>query len=230
MALHQVTSILKLFVDSADAAQWHLPPGCPRVQGVTTNPSIVLQAKLPVSLDGYCGLVQRAAALGVAELMLQLPQAGVPEAQHWLGVLQPLAVASGVQLTFKLPCHPDWADTLAAVQAAGLPSLLTGLSNPVQLLWAQERSATYVAPYIGRLQADGRDVWALLKACVAVQTAGGPKLLAASIKSSDVLAQLIAIGAYGATVRPEFAASLALDPLTIAAMAQFDADTRASLA
>jgi transaldolase len=200
------------------------------VHGITTNPSIVLQAKLPVSLEGYCGLVQRAGALGLPELMLQLPRPDLPEAQHWLGSLQALAATCGVQLTIKLPCHPDWAATLAAVQAAGLPTLLTGLSNPLQLLWAQERAATYVAPYIGRLQADGRDVWSLLEACVAVQSAGGPKLLAASIKTGDVLARLIAIGAYAATLRPEFAASLAQDPLTIAAIAQFDADTRTSLA
>jgi transaldolase len=219
---------LKLFLDSANAAHWRLPVGCPSVHGITTNPTIVLQAKLPVSLESYCCLVQRASELGVPALMLQLPRANVPEAKRWLGTLEPLAAASSVQLTIKLPCHPDWADTLAAVQAAGLPTLLTGLSNPMQLLWAQERAATYVAPYIGRLQADGRDVWALLDACVAVQQAGGPKLLAASIKTSDVLAKLIAIGAYAATVRPEFAASLAIDSLTTAAMAQFDMDTRTS--
>jgi transaldolase len=200
------------------------------VQGVTTNPSLVLQAGLPVSLDGYCGLVQRAGDAALPELMLQLPQADVALALSWLEKLQQVAASSHVHLTIKLPCHPDWAQTISAVQGAGAAVLLTGLSNPMQLLWAQERGADYVAPYVGRLQADGRDAWALLKACVAVQQAGGPKLLAASIKTSDVLAQLIAIGAYAVTVRPDFAAGLALDPLTTAAMAQFDADTAASLA
>jgi transaldolase len=221
---------LKLFLDSADAAQWRLPAGCPAVQGVTTNPSLVLQAGLPVSLDGYCGLVQRAGDAGLPELMLQLPQADAALALNWLEKLQQAAAHSHVHLTIKLPCHPDWAQTIAAVQGAGAAVLLTGLSNPMQLLWAQERGADYVAPYVGRLQADGRDAWALLKACVAVQRSGGPKLLAASIKSSDVLAQLIAIGAYAVTVRPDFAAGLATDPLTAAAIAQFDADTAASLA
>jgi hypothetical protein len=85
-----------------------------------------------------------------------------------------------------------------------------------------------VAPYVGRLQADGRDVWALIEACVAVQ-AEGPQLLAASIKSADVLSRLISCGAHAATVRPEFAAGLAIDPLTLAAMAQFDHDVEKSL-
>jgi transaldolase len=108
-----------------------------------------------------------------------------------------------------------------------VPTLLTGLSNPVQLLWARAQGANYVAPYVGRLQADGRDVWSLIEACVAVQ-ADGLQLLAASIKSADVLSRLIACGAHAVTVRPEFAASLTTDPLTRAAMDQFDRDVQAS--
>jgi len=116
---------------------------------------------------------------------------------------------------------------LREVQAWGVPTLLTGLSNPIQLLWAQSQGANYVAPYVGRLQADGRDVWALIEACVAVQS-DGLQLLAASIKSADVLARLMALGAHAVTVRPEFAAGLATDPLTLAAMAQFDRDIATS--
>ena len=40
---------------------------------------------------------------------------------------------------------------------------------------------------------------------------------------------LIACGAHAVTLRPEFAAGLAIDPLTLAAMAQFDQDVEASL-
>jgi len=108
-----------------------------------------------------------------------------------------------------------------------MPTLLTGVSNPVQLMWARQCGANYVAPYIGRLQADGRDAWPFLEACAALQD-GGPRLLAASIKSGDVLSRLIAMGAYAATVRPEFACGLATDKLTDVAIAQFDADTKAS--
>jgi hypothetical protein len=67
----------------------------------------------------------------------------------------------------------------------------------------------------------------LIEACVAVQ-ADGLQLLAASIKSADVLSRLIACGAHAVTVRPEFAASLAIDPLTRAAMDQFDRDVQTS--
>lgn len=218
---------MKFYLDSADVRQWRLPAGCPPVQGVTTNPTLVMQAGLPVSLQGYLQLVAQAGEHRLGELMLQLPRADAGEAAQWLEILLPAARQARVRLTIKLPCHPDWQSVLREVQAWGVPILLTGLSNPVQLLWARAQGASYVAPYVGRLQADGRDVWALLRACVAVQ-ADGVQLLAASIKSADVLAQLIALGAHAVTVRPDFAASLATDPLTLTAMAQFDADTLSS--
>ena len=218
---------MKLYLDSADAQQWVLPAGCPPVQGVTTNPTLVLQAGLPVSLPGYLQLVRQAGEARMPELMLQLPRADVGEAAQWLEVLLPAAVQARLRLTLKLPCHPNWQPVLREVQAWGVPTLLTGLSNPIQLLWAQSQGANYVAPYVGRLQADGRDVWALIEACVAVQS-DGLQLLAASIKSADVLARLMALGAHAVTVRPEFAAGLATDTLTLAAMAQFDRDVAAS--
>lgn len=219
---------MKFYLDSADARQWSLPAGCPPVQGITTNPTLVMQAGLPVSLQGYLRLIAQTAEQRLPELMLQLPRADVGEAAQWLETLLPAALQARVRLTLKLPCHPDWQAVLREVQAWGVPTLLTGLSNPVQLLWARSQGAAYVAPYVGRLQADGRDVWALLRACVAVQ-ADGLQLLAASIKSADVLAQLIALGAHAVTVRPEFAAALATDPLTLSAMGQFDADVLSSL-
>lgn len=218
---------MKFYLDSADARQWALPAGCPPVQGVTTNPTLVMQAGLPVSLSGYLKLVAQAGEAKLPELMLQLPQADAGDAAQWLEELLPAAAQARVRLTIKLPCHPDWQPVLREVQDWGVPTLLTGLSNPVQLLWARSQGANYVAPYVGRLQADGRDVWALIEACVAVQ-ADGLQLLAASIKSADVLSRLIACGAHAVTVRPEFAASLATDPLTLAAMAQFDRDVQTS--
>jgi transaldolase len=219
---------MKFYLDCADARQWALPSGCPPVQGVTTNPTLVMQAGLSVSLPGYLQLVAQAGEAKLPELMLQLPRADVGEAAQWLEALLPAAAQARVRLTIKLPCHPDWQPVLREVQAKGVPTLLTGLSNPVQLLWARAQGANFVAPYVGRLQADGRDVWALLEACVALQ-ADGLQLLAASIKTPDVLSRLIAIGAHAVTVRPEFAASLATDALTQAAMAQFDLDVQTSL-
>lgn len=220
---------LKVFLDSAVASAWNLPAGCPPVRGATTNPTLVRQAGLPVTLDSYTGLLQAAADAGMAELMLQLPHPDTQESLRWLETLQKTAANARVTLTIKLPCHADWLACIRAVQSQKQAILLTGLSNPVQLLWAQSLGVQYVAPYIGRLATDGRDVWPLMQACVAVQS-NGPALLAASIKSHDVLARLIACGAAAVTLPPASWVAWSTDPLTEAAITQFEKDVEASQA
>lgn len=228
---------MKLYLDSADARQWRAVPGWPPVVGVTTNPSLIHQAGLRLSLPSYRALVRRAAEAGLSELMLQLPEPSVAAATDWAAALQADAHSAGLRLSIKLPCQPDWLPTLQALKAQGLPILLTGVSNPVQLLWAQAQGADWVAPYIGRLLSEGRDAWALVAAAVRLQNTGsgagqgmeqGMGLLAASIKTIDVFAQLLASGARAATVQPGFLTQWAQDPVTQAALRQFEADRRAS--
>jgi len=219
---------LRLYLDSAQVSDWTLPVGCPPVVGVTTNPSLVFQAGLPVTLATYLHLLQAAGDHGLGELMLQLPSSDPVQALQWLGPLREAADKAHVCLTIKLPCHPDWLPCIKAVQQAEQAILLTGLSNPVQLLWAQSLGVAYVAPYVGRLAADGRDVWALMDACVAVQRQG-PALLAASIKSPDVLARLLACGAAAATLPPASLVAWSRDALTQTALEQFERDVAASL-
>ncbi len=220
---------VKIYLDSAQVASWTLPAGCPAVQGVTTNPSLVFQAGLPVTLDSYLHLVNAAGDHGLAELMLQLPDANLTEAARWLETLRTAADSARVQLTIKLPCAAEWEPCIRQVRQAGQAILLTGLSNSVQLLWARDMQAQYVAPYVGRLTNDGRNVWALMQACVALQPQG-PQLLAASIKSPEVLAQLIGIGAAAVTLPPASLVAWSTDSLTEAAMAQFKQDIQASYA
>lgn len=220
---------MKIYLDSAQVKSWRLPVGCPSVQGVTTNPSLVYQAGLPVTLPTYTHLLKAASDHGLAELMLQLPSPDPVQALQWVDSLRSTAQAAQVKMTIKLPCHADWLPCIRAVQEAGQAVLLTGLSNPVQLLWAHSLQVAYVAPYVGRLAADGRDAWALMDACVAMQ-ARGPALLAASIKSPDVLARLMGCGAAAATLPPASLVAWAGDALTDIAMAQFDTDIDASQA
>jgi transaldolase len=229
---------MKIYLDSAQINTWKLPAGCPAIQGVTTNPSLVFQAGLPVNLATYLQLIQAAADHGFAELMLQLPTNDATLALQWLDQLRATAEGAKVRLTIKLPCHPDWLPTIAAVQSTGQSILLTGLSNPVQLLWAKSLQAAFVAPYVGRLVADGRDVWPFMQACVAVQNElietsegikKGPALLAASIKSPEVLTRLLATGAAAVTLPPASLVAWSGDALTEAAMDQFELDTSKSL-
>ena len=222
---------MKIYLDSAVSSSWRPLPGCPPIQGVTTNPSLIFQAGLAVNLPTYLNLVRSAADYRMPELMLQLPSSDPSQALHWLDALRLAAERGGVALTIKLPCHSDWLPCIQALKQEGQPILLTALSSPVQLLWAQSLDADFVAPYVGRLQAQGRDVWALVEACVATQNdleAPGPLLLAASVKSADVMAKLMALGAAAVTLAPASLAAWSQDAMTQEAMDQFDLDTVSS--
>ncbi len=227
---------MKIYVDTAVVASWKQLPGCPAIQGATTNPSLIFQAGLPVNLPTYVKLALAAGVHGLPELMLQLPSSDPSQALHWLDALRKAALPNKLRLVFKLPCHVDWTACLRALKQEEQAVLLTGLASPVQLLWAQSMQADFVAPYVGRLQAEGRDVWPLIQACVAVQNGDGqgmpalpgPALLAASIKTPDVLARLIALGAAAVTLPPASLAAWSQDAMTQAAMDQFDQDTVSS--
>jgi hypothetical protein len=129
---------MKLYIDSAAHREWKLPPGCPAPHGVTTNPTLVLRAGLPVSLPSYLRLLAQAGDYGLPELMLQLPYADLRQGLVWLDALQAAAARAGVHVTIKLPCYADWEPLMRAVRARDVPVLLTGVANPVQLLWATQ--------------------------------------------------------------------------------------------
>ena len=220
---------MRLFLDTANTAEWHLPAGCPPLAGVTTNPTLVYAAGLAVNLNTYQRLLGAAIELQIPELMLQLPSAEIGFSMPMAEQLSKQNNDSKTFLTFKLPCHPSWQALHATLRSNGFHTLLTGLANPMQLLWAQAQDASYVAPYLSRLANDERNIQALIAACVAIQNAGGPKLMAASVKISELFCQLLAAGAAAVTVKPDFAASLALDALSNAAFEQFERDISASL-
>jgi transaldolase len=180
-----------------------------------------------LTLDSYHGLVLKAQSIALPELMLQLPSSNPSQGLAWAKALS--ADAGDVALTFKLPCHPDWQSCHAALKRNGYATLLTGVSNPMQLLWAREQGADWVAPYLSRMDADGRSAQHFIEACCAVQYDQGPKLMAASVKTAQMFSALIAAGAQAVTLKHEFAASLAQDTMTNNAIAQFDRDIAASL-
>ena len=207
--------------------QWTAPSGLPPLQGVTTNPTLVNRAGFPVTLATYRYLILEAGRRRLPEIMLQLPRPDPDEAQDWLNQLLSAAVQARTRLIIKLPCRADWSETIGVVQRYGVPILLTGPANPMQLLWARAQGAQYIAPYLGRIGASGRDALALARACVALQR-DGLQLVAASIKAPEVLTELLAMGAFAVTLQPDFAANLARDPLTEDAILQFEADIQSS--
>ena len=114
------------------------------------------------------------------------------------------------------------------IRQLDVPILLTGLSNPIQLLWARSVGADFVAPYLGRIEAKGQNPWPLVEACVRLQESG-VKLVAASIRDTETLTRLLALGSYSATLQPSFIEARILDAVTLEAIDQFNDDISHSM-
>lgn len=219
---------MRIYLDTADPRLWTLPEGCPPLQGVTTNPTLIHRAGFPVSLDTYRYLVHQAGVRQLPELMLQAPRPDPEEISAWLEELLPAAASSRTRLTIKVPCHPDWSPVIHRLRQLDVPILLTGLSNPIQLLWARSVGADFVAPYLGRIGAKGQNPWPLVEACVRLQESG-VKLVAASIRDTETLTRLLALGSYSATLQPSFIEARILDAVTLEAIDQFNDDISHSM-
>lgn len=219
---------MHIYLDTANPSDWTLEEGAPPVQGVTTNPTLVYRAGYPVTLRTYRFLVEQAGEKRIPELMLQLPRQDLGEITAWLDVLLPAAALNRTRLVIKVPCHPTWRQVTDMLRDLDVPFLLTGLSNPVQLLWAQSVGASFVAPYLGRIEARGHNPWPLVEACVKFQDRG-VQLVAASIKSVETLSRLTALGSYSATLQPAFIKALVEDEITNDAINQFERDVTESL-
>jgi transaldolase len=219
---------MRIYLDTANPSLWTLPEGAPTVYGVTTNPTLVHRAGYSVTLKTYRFLVDQAGEKRISEIMLQAVHPDPSELRAWLDELLPAAAINRTKLVIKVPCHPEWRSVINALRDADVPFLLTGLSNPVQLLWARAVGADFVAPYLGRIEAKGQSPWPLVEACIRMQDSG-VKLVAASIKSVETLSRLIALGSYSVTLQPSFIEDLIHDEITNEAILQFERDTQESL-
>ena len=145
---------LRLLLDSAAALDWQawLPGGLFR--GVTTNPSLLRRAGVPCSTDALGDLCRRARDLGCLELHLQAWGADAGSL-HDCG--RRLADLDPGLVRVKLPIDRAGADAGRQLVAAGVPVTFTACYEAPQVLIAAALGASDIAPYLGRIQDQGRD-------------------------------------------------------------------------
>ena len=211
---------LRLFLDSADPADWRqwLPTGL--FHGVTTNPTLLKRAGQPCDLSSLRALSQEALSLGVRELHLQAWGSDLLSCGRALADLAP------GRIWIKLPITRAGVEAASGLQADDLPITFTACYEPAQVLPAVALGADYIAPYLGRISDLGRDGHAeLIRMQRAVDALGSPlRLLVASLRSTDDLARLAAEGLKTFTISAAIAEQLFAVEATEAAALQFELD------
>jgi TalC/MipB family fructose-6-phosphate aldolase len=209
---------VRLYLDTADraAAEDLLRAGL--FAGLTTNPTILQHSGLGVA--DAPEIYEWAVAAGAREVFFQAWGEDADTLVERGERLREL----GPEVVVKVPASRAGAAACAQLAAHGVPTLLTAVYAPGQVLVAAAAGATYIAPYLGRLNDAGRDGLAEVTAMQEVLTAtrASTKILLASIRDVASMVALARRGVYCFTIGPSVAEALFAEHLTAAAVAAFE--------
>jgi TalC/MipB family fructose-6-phosphate aldolase len=215
---------MRLYLDTADrsAAEPLLATGL--FAGVTTNPTILQRAHKGVA--DIPGIYRWAKDAGAAEVFFQSWGTDVPTLVERAERLLEL----GPDVVLKFVANRAGAAACRVFAARGLPTLLTAIYDPGQAMIAAAAGATYIAPYLGRLNDAGRDG---IEEVVTMQrvlaaTGSSTKVLLASIRSVPDMVTLAQQGVDCFTMAPAVADQFFADPITAAAADTFEEAVRST--
>jgi transaldolase len=209
---------VKFFVDTADVAEIKELAATGLLDGVTTNPSLVAKAKgdFKEIIAQICELVPGPVSAEVAATDLD----GMLKEGRTLA-----RIAKNV--TVKVPLTWDGLKACRALTNEGTMVNVTLCFSANQALLAAKAGATFISPFVGRLDDAGQDGMELVREIRSIYdnyTDLRTQILAASIRHVTHVKQAAMIGADVATVPPAVLRALVQHPLTDKGLAAFLAD------
>lgn len=216
-----VEPTMKIFIDSADTNELRALAQTGLVDGVTTNPSLVAKAggDFFETLRAICAAVPGPIS---AEVVAQDAETMVAEGRKLRGVASNIVV--------KLPLTPEGLKACKTLTAESHPTNVTLCFSAVQALLAAKAGATYVSPFLGRLDDGGQDGMELIREIRAIYDNYGfsTQILAASIRTPGHVRDAALAGADCATIPPAVFKALYKHNLTEAGLEAFLKDWRST--
>jgi transaldolase len=209
---------MKFFVDSADIAEIRDLAATGLVDGVTTNPSLVAKSgrKFLDAVKEICEVVPGPVSAEVAAL----------DHATMLSEGRKLAkIAHNVVV--KVPLTPDGLKTCKALRAEGTKVNVTLCFSPAQAILAAKAGASYVSPFVGRLDDVGVDGMALIGDIVQIYDSYPEfetEVLVASVRHPMHVVAAGKLGADVVTLPPPVLRQMFNHPLTDKGLAAFLAD------
>ena len=212
---------MRIFIDSADKAELKALAQTGLVDGVTTNPSLVTKAggDFFETLREICAAVSGPVS---AEVVAQDAETMVAEGRRLATVAANIVV--------KLPLTPEGLKACRALTAEGRATNVTLCFSAVQALLAAKAGATYISPFLGRLDDGGQDGMELIREIRAIYDNYGfaTQILAASIRTPAHVRDAALAGADCATIPPAVFKALYKHNLTDAGLEAFLKDWRST--
>jgi transaldolase len=209
---------MKFFVDTADVAEIRSLAGMGLLDGVTTNPSLIAKSgrKMSEVIAEICELVPGPVS---AEVTATDADGMLKEGRYLRGIAPNVAV--------KVPLTEAGLTACCALAAEGTMVNVTLCFSAVQAILAGKAGASFVSPFVGRLDDIGQDGIALISDIVQIYKhypAIRTEVLVASIRNPIHLLDSARIGAHVATLPPAVLKQLFKHPLTDSGLAAFLAD------
>jgi transaldolase len=208
---------MKFFVDTAVVAEIAELADLGMVDGVTTNPSLILKSGrdiLEVTRE-ICALVKGPVS---AEVVATTASEMIAEGRRLAGIAENIAV--------KVPLTWDGLKACKVLSGEGRMVNVTLCFSANQALLAAKAGATFISPFIGRLDDINLDGLQLIADIRRIYDNYGfqTQILAASIRSANHMSECAKIGADVATAPPAVIKAMAAHVLTDKGLAQFMSD------
>jgi transaldolase len=208
---------MKFFVDSAEIDAIAELNDLGMVDGVTTNPSLILKSGRDIMevTKEICDLVSGPVS---AEVVAMEAEAMIAEGRKLAEIAENIAV--------KLPLTWDGLKACKVLSGEGKMVNVTLCFSANQALLAAKAGATFISPFIGRLDDINIDGMDLIQDIRTIYDNYGfeTNILAASIRSVAHVQECALIGADVMTAPPDVIRKLATHPLTNAGLDQFMKD------
>ena len=208
---------MQLFIDSADVEVVRELAATGLIDGVTTNPSLIAgtTGSFKDLIAAMCELVDGSVSAEVAAT----DAAGMIAEGEALAAIAP-------NVTVKLPLTWDGLAATRHFASQGVMTNVTLCFTAVQAMMAAKAGATYVSPFVGRLDDHGADGMGLIGEIRAIFDTYDfdTEILAASIRSPEHVRAAALAGADCATIPPAVFRALVKHPLTERGLDQFTKD------
>ncbi|WP_456342548.1 fructose-6-phosphate aldolase [Thermovibrio sp.] len=198
---------MKFFIDTADVNEIKEALEMGMVDGVTTNPTLISKTGRPFMevAKEIVELVPGPVSLEVVSLDTQ----GMVDEARILSKL-------GENVVIKIPMTTEGLKAVKILSEEGIKTNVTLVFSPLQAMLAAKAGATYVSPFVGRLDDIGHNGMELIEQIVQIYDnyMFDTEIIVASIRHPQHVLQAALIGADIATIPFKVIRQLAKHPLT----------------
>jgi transaldolase len=208
---------MKFFADTADTADIASLAATGLLDGVTTNPSLIAK-----SGRNFLDVIREIAGLVAGPVSAEVVAADTAGMLREAEVLRKL----GDNICIKLPLTMDGLTACKALSDDGVMTNVTLCFSANQALLAAKAGASFISPFVGRLDDVGFDGMILIEDIKMIYDnyAFHTEILVASVRHPVHVLQAAKLGADVATMPPAVIRALANHPLTDKGLAAFNAD------